>query len=93
MRLILCNEPEYGSSCESWWAHSALTRFVRVSQLLLIFDVVSAFSVLAAASAAVGSLCQSFFDGWPARLAATSATSAMLSVVNGRWSSNEGEVC
>jgi hypothetical protein len=68
-------------------------------QLLLIYDVESALSVLAAASAAVGACCllvrgarrlcrvvQSFTDGWTARWA---ATSTMSGVVDGWGSSSD----
>lgn len=61
------------------------------SQLLLIFDVESAFSLLAAGSAAVGACCllargarrlcrvvQSFTDAWTARWAATSTMSGIV---------------
>lgn len=60
-------------------------------QLLLIYDVKSALSVLAATSAAVGACCllargtprlcrvvQSLIDGWTARWAATSTMSGVV---------------
>jgi hypothetical protein len=64
---------------------------VRSFYLLLIYDVESAMSVLATASAAIGACCllargahrlcrvlQSFTDGWTARWAAMSTTSGVV---------------
>lgn len=91
-----CHEPVYWSSCESWRARRGLVHFVRVSRLLLIFDVESA---LAAASAAVGSCCPlavgagfvMSYQGYPEnRTAKCLATSTMPGVVDG--SSSDGFV-